>query len=511
VKNLLKSRSGLRVYLLLGLAIVAGGSPGGRVVLAGDRAEESASDALGKYVAQPDDSYRWIKRYEGKTNGATFVELTLTSQSWKGTVWKHQLFVIRPSEVADPAQAMLLIDGGAWKDELAKPVEGNYKLPAEAAILAAVAQRVKSPVAILKQVPQQPIFDGLTEDAAISYTFEKFLKTKDSTWPLLLPMVKSAVRAMDAVQEFNKQEWGLDVRNFTLTGASKRGWTTWLTASVDPRVNAFAPMVIDMLNMAVQMKHQVATFGTFSEEIADYTQRGIQQQGDTEEGRRLRSIVDPFSYRALLKQPKVILLGTNDRYWPLDALNNYWPDLVGEKHILYVPNNGHGLKDFARITGTIAALHREAAGHGRMARLSWQMHDNARRLLLSVTSDTPPKSVSAWTTTAATRDFRESKWTSQPISATDGTYQYELPVPAEGFAAMFGEAVFESDGMPYYLSTNVKIVKAEGAVEALPKGEGTGEAQGDCVISYVSNKTSSRYSSLQAARRRLFLTPTFSV
>ena len=35
--------------------------------------------------------------------------------------------------------------------------------------------------------------------------------------------------------------------------------------------------------------------------------------------------------------------------------------------------------------------------------------------------------------------------------------------------------------------------------------------QGDCVISYVSNKTSSRYSSLQAARRRLFLTPTFSV
>jgi len=37
------------------------------------------------------------------------------------------------------------------------------------------------------------------------------------------------------------------------------------------------------------------------------------------------------------------------------------------------------------------------------------------------------------------------------------------------------------------------------------------QGQGDCVISYVSNKTSSRYSSLQAARRRLFLTPTFSV
>jgi len=42
-------------------------------------------------------------------------------------------------------------------------------------------------------------------------------------------------------------------------------------------------------------------------------------------------------------------------------------------------------------------------------------------------------------------------------------------------------------------------------------GWGSVLAQGDCVISYVSNKTSSRYSSLQAARRRLFLTPTFSV
>ncbi len=73
---------------------------------------------------------------------------------------------------------------------------------------------------MLKQVPNQPIFDGLTEDGAISYTFEQFLNTGDGTWPLLLPMVKSAVRGMDAVQQFAKQDWSLDVKNFTLTGAS---------------------------------------------------------------------------------------------------------------------------------------------------------------------------------------------------------------------------------------------------------------------------------------------------
>ena len=74
-------------------------------------------------------------------------------------------------------------------------------------------------------------------------------------------MVKSAVRAMDATQEAMKKEWGLDVETFTVTGASKRGWTTWLTGAVDDRAVAIAPMVIDMLNMSPHTKLQRASFG----------------------------------------------------------------------------------------------------------------------------------------------------------------------------------------------------------------------------------------------------------
>ena len=43
------------------------------------------------------------------------------------------------------------------------------------------------------------ILGGMVEDEAISYTFAQFLKTGDPEWPLLLPMVKSAVRGMDAI------------------------------------------------------------------------------------------------------------------------------------------------------------------------------------------------------------------------------------------------------------------------------------------------------------------------
>ena len=69
----------------------------------------------------------------------------------------------------------------------------------------------------------------------------------------------------------------------------------------------------------------------------------------------LRKIVDPWEFRQRLTQPKLVILGTNDRYWPLDACDLYWNDLQGEKHLIYVPNNGHGLPDRARLIAGINA------------------------------------------------------------------------------------------------------------------------------------------------------------
>jgi PhoPQ-activated pathogenicity-related protein len=269
---------------------------------------------------------------------------------------------------------------------------------------------------------------------------------------------------MDATQEAVQKEWGLDVKTFTVTGASKRGWTTWLTGAVDDRAVAIAPMVIDMLNMSKHTKLQRASFGGQpSEQIDEY--RGLDQQIDTPRGLALRKIVDPWEYRERLTQPKLVILGTNDRYWPLDACNLYWNDLEGEKYLLYVPNNGHGLQDRARVVAGLSAINRRVTTGKPLPKLDWSFDDGEGDLRLRVTSDVKPSRVRAWTAAAKTRDFRESKWTAADAPSAEAGFVSRLPIPREGYAAMLGEVVFhEGTENEFSLSTNVRIVPS--ALEA---------------------------------------------
>ncbi|NLF99452.1 MAG: PhoPQ-activated pathogenicity-like protein PqaA type, partial [Lentisphaerae bacterium] len=291
-------------------------------------AARADAGALETYVRQADASFAWRLRDTQTLDGIEVATLELTSQTWRGGRWTHTLYIARPGTVRFPATAFLEITHSA----------GRKNLPA----VKRLAEAGGTLVAVLTDVPNQPLYDNRYEDALIAYTFDQYLRSGDGSWPLLLPMAKSAVRAMDAVQAWARAAHGQQVERFVVSGASKRGWTTWLAGAVDPRVCALVPVVIDMLNMKAQTQWAQRVYGRQSEKISDYTDIGLMERLDQPEAARLLEIVDPFSYRAAFTMPKLLLLGTNDPYWTVDALRHYWNDLPGPKLVYQAPNAGHG-------------------------------------------------------------------------------------------------------------------------------------------------------------------------
>ena len=437
------------------------------------RAEEpdlfhlAAHEILKKYVHAPDASYSWKLRQQARVGEHEICEIIMTSQTWRGIPWKHQLYILKPAKVTN-TRAVLFIAGGSWRKQYEGPPQG-LNLPSEVRLLAHVAQRLGSVIAVIKHVPHQPILGGMVEDQIISYTFDKFLTTGDTSWPLLRPMVKSAVRAMDTVQDHCKKRWNVSIDGFTVSGGSKRGWTTWLTSAVDPRVKALAPLVIDVLNMEEHLKLQLAAWGEFSEQIIDYTRRRIPQRMNTPLGKLLNAIVDPYHHRHFITQPKLIINGTNDRYWPLEALNLYWPHLQGPRWVLYVPNNGHGLKDVPRVVGAIAALHEHNTGSKPLPKMEWTWsRGEDGSWTIRLTADPAPETVRVWLARSNTMDFRPVRWTSRSLeSSGKGQWTFTLRPDAEQYRAAFLEAQWQRPLLPLYLSTAIRVTrpaKAKGQV-----------------------------------------------
>jgi PhoPQ-activated pathogenicity-related protein len=279
-------------------------------------------------------------------------------------------------------------------------------------------------------------------------------------------MVKSLVKAMDALQAFAKNEWKTEVKSFVVSGASKRGWTTWLTGASDPRVKAIAPLVIDTLNMQKQLPHQLASYGRYSEMIGDYIRRDLVPPPQTPEGKKLWSLVDPWVYRQHLKMPKLILNGTNDPYWTQDALNLYWDDLEGDKWLEYVPNAGHGLTEKEadgktnrnRASGILAAFGRAYIHDVPLPKLAWKHSEADGKYRVTVSSKPAPKTVRLWQADAPTRDFRKSMWKAQTVKPNGSTAVGEITAPESGCRVFLLECEYEQEGLGYYLSTQLRIV-----------------------------------------------------
>jgi PKD repeat protein/pimeloyl-ACP methyl ester carboxylesterase len=423
--------------------------------------------ALDRYIRNGDDSYAFALRETLPATGAKVHVLDLTSQTWREgfvdrPLWMHHLVIVEPAQI-DHDTAILFVSGGNTNSGVPNLGSGDVQA------LVALATTTKSVAVYLRQVPNEPLIFSdetrtRTEDEIIAYTFDQFMMTGDEEWPALFPMVKSVVRAMDAVQDFDNQ-FSRQVNNFIVTGASKRGWTTWLTAAADTRVIGIAPMVIDVLNMPTQMDHHFNVYGYYAEHIHDYIDSDIFSRLDTPEGIELTSIVDPFAYRERLDIPKYVINGSGDEFFVPDSSQFYFDDLPEPKHLRYVPNAGHGLGGYNNVVTALTPWYQAILTRQTPPTVNWTVEAENR---IRVQVDVEPIAAKLWVATSVDRDFRFNSdvnshtpptWTGLNLSPTGpGTYIGQVATPMTGWTAFFIELTLPSPfELPYIFTTEARV------------------------------------------------------
>ncbi|WP_200977553.1 PhoPQ-activated pathogenicity-related family protein [Echinicola sp. 20G] len=413
-------------------------------------AQENHS-ALKNYLEKPNPEFYVECVQTVQKNKVTQYEFILTSQKWKDYTWKHRLVILAPNKTKYQ-KGLLYIGGGSLEEETPRIRERDDQLINELAKLASENQTIVSAVF---QVPNQPLFDGKVEDQIISYTLHQYQETDDEEWPLLFPMVKSVQKAMDVVTLFTKNQLGHQVDGFLLTGLSKRGWTTWLTAAQDERVIAIAPMVIDVLNMPVSLQYQIEMWQDYSPEIQDYVNLGIPQQSNSEKGKATISMVDPYAYRHQLTVPKLVFVGTNDPYWPVDAAKNYWNDLPGKNNLIYIPNVGHGLGDGTSAFQNLSAFLEFQCREKTLPAPTLELLENTgQSVKLSTKFDVQkPKKIELWEAySEEDMDFRDERWSKHKIKDPNTS----VSLPSKGQKTFyFAYHYTTTNGKSYYITSNM--------------------------------------------------------
>jgi PhoPQ-activated pathogenicity-related protein len=166
--------------------------------------------------------------------------------------------------------------------------------------------------------------------------------------------------------------------------------------------------------------------------------------------------------------PKLIVNGSNDRYWSTDSLSLYWDGLQGPKYVSTVPNAGHLLGDMKQALDAIGAFARMCVGEFEIvAPTSYVRNEpNGSMWLHAETKDPHVQWIRFWSATHPTFDFRDARWQSSEIkvvpirSASNledqprASFSFKLDAPK---TAAFAEFRYSVNGQEFSLMSPVTI------------------------------------------------------
>src|SRR5690606_5651440 len=121
-------------------------------------------------------------------------------------------------------------------------------------------------------------------------------------------------------------------------------------------------------------------------------------------------------YRKNLTMPKMIIMGTNDEYWTVDAIKHYIDSIPGQNLIHYVPNAGHSLGDQQQALAALSAFFGHTMSRTPYPVMEWRINRTKKGIVLNVKA-VPSNLVDAalWSADSEDTDFRDETWSGQKI------------------------------------------------------------------------------------------------
>ena len=134
---------------------------------------------------------------------------------------------------------------------------------------------------------------------------------------------------MKAAQEFvNDKIQVANVDNWLVTGASKRGWTSWMIGVTQcsncVNIAGIMPLVPIMPNLLEGAHIQYQSYGGWTFAFKDYIEAGVMQWLDDDIFTEMFKFLDPLSYKERLENmPTYIVLSSDDEFMLFDWTSMY--------------------------------------------------------------------------------------------------------------------------------------------------------------------------------------------
>lgn len=440
-----------------------------------------AGTPLDDYCNKPDDNYKFVDTGLRITDPLfTGYILNMTSQQWltphdtTRSIWWHWMVVIVPNKIHHKDSAFVWITGG--DNEGTHPPKAGDE---DVLVTAYTAVATGTIGVALYDIPNQhmvfaldPLQKSRSEDAIIAFTWWHYIQnTSEPEWLLRLPMTKAVMRAMDATTTFAASiDSSLVVNDFYVAGASKRGWTTWTVAAVDPRVKAMAPIVMDELNFVRNIHHHYQAYGGWTFALEDYYVMNFTRYLDDPRVQQMMDIVDPIAYKDRYRNmPKLVCDAGGDEFFLPDDWRFWWDEMTEPKWGIMVPNAEHSMATgILELLPAVATFFNAVLKQETVPTVTWSIANATGEITVQVSEE--PSAVRVWQATTCNtlrRDFRlvnadnpchcgiaqsglcvnlKVLWTAQPLAATSPLlYKALLDTPTDGrWKAFFIDVQFKS-------------------------------------------------------------------